>query len=838
MRQHDLAKSIFLQSLDIPASERSAFVELECRGDPTLHGEVGALLAFHDETLAGFPELTVTEIPPENVGGYRILGELGRGGMGVVYLARRDGEAEIALKVLKPALVSPTMLARFRREAKVLAMLDHPGIARLIDTGVDPTASGPRPWLAMDRIEGVNLAAWGRESRSIEERLEMLARVADAVEHAHGHEIVHRDLKPENVLVRADGRPVVLDFGVARLTDSDVRATTVMTSAGLIVGTIRYMSPEQAEGRPDGIGPRSDVYALGVLAYELLARRMPYEIPEHSVHRALVAVMTSPPGDMTELPAPIRGRMERVLRAALAKNPERRTASAGAFAADLRRVAAGRRPLARAPRGSGPLDAVPWRVVTALASGAALVGLVLSSWRTPPTPADWVQGLVQPGVMFHRVATAIDSVAVRLHYTTRTLEREREASDYAQRARSLVRTIGWRPYGARLERLALFRQGEAEYLIAERTNDVSRYETAATLWYESRERRFPAERGPLPDTIGPSAAYLLEPPSPASWLAASMALTDAARIASPSRLLDRALEYAKGAERALAQERATAGATGPPDGVRLFSDSTAVMGRLGRVWIGDGYHGGNDDQLLAGILKLREVRFRLRERRNAPSYASALHELGAGEARWACIRRDRAAAESALVHLANAFEIRSSLEGYTSRYLSRLELAQAHRLLARLDSTGGSPMLHLLAAERLLDLPPAEHSALPWIDARLFDVARAGVRIDLACVRHDAASLAALETGLVLLQRRIDSHRTPMLAVEAALQRARVAAQVWALTHSPREQQEARQSLDFMGLTLGNGNSYRWSERIGVASGRLDRPIRAYALDFPVPEPF
>ena len=353
LQPYGIAKSIFLAALERPTEERAAFVASTCAGDDELRREVDSLLAFHDETQDITLPAAVLPTPTE-IGEFRVLRELGRGGMGVVVLAQRGDAPPIALKLLRPDIVSPELLARFQREATALARLDHPGIAHLLETGVASTPQGARPWLAMEHIEGVSLREWARGEHPLAEKLELLARIADAVEHAHSHGVVHRDLKPENILVQADGTPIVLDFGVARLADSDVRATTVMTSLGVLVGTIRYMSPEQAEAQLGAIGPRSDVYTLGVIACELLEGRMPYEVPEESVHRALVAVMTARMRPLVQVPPAFRGPLEQLLRAALAKQAELRLPSAAALAEDLRRIAHGRRPQARAPD-DGPL---------------------------------------------------------------------------------------------------------------------------------------------------------------------------------------------------------------------------------------------------------------------------------------------------------------------------------------------------------------------------------------------------------------------------------------------------------------------------------------------------
>ncbi len=838
MRPYDLAKSVFLRALELPVGERAAFVRAECAGDDALIRDVESLLAHHDETLAGL-EAKFDEPAPASLGPWTIERELGRGGMGVVYLGHNADGERAAIKALRRGLLSPAMLARFRREAAVLARLDHPGIARLVETGVAEGPGGPLPWLAMEYVEGTDLRTWASASHTIEARFAIMADVADAVQHAHTHSVVHRDLKPENVLVRGDGRPVVLDFGVARLADADVRVTSVLTQVGLLVGTIRYMSPEQAEARVEGIGPASDVYTLGVLTYELLTGRMPYEIPEDSVHRALVAVMTATPRTMDELPAAHRAGVERVLRAALAKEPSRRLASAGALADDLRRVAAGRRPLARPVRERDGAFRAPWRIVLALASAAALAGAAFSAWRTPPTPLDWADGLMRPAHAFDRAMVCIDSAAVRLHYTTRTLAREREALVWASRARAYARTIRWRPYGSATERLALFRMGEAEYLIAERTNDVALYEAASKLWYDSREPRFPVAYPALPDSTALSANYLMLKPPPNTLVSSSMALSDAARLARPAELEARALARAREAERATEAILATTSKPLDDESQGWLADlGLYTHARLGVCLVAYGDELGSPDTLRAGIAHLRLALVPAPSSAQVPAAASHLHELGAGERRLAALERSKPLLDSAFVHLRRALEMRSMLEGYTSVYLSRLELAQTHRLAARLDSVPGAPARHLAAAEQLLALRPEELAQLGRIDRTRFAIVTQATAIDRVCASRDTSTLAAIDAQLVSIERTLDPGALPLLRLESNAQRMRVAAIRWRLTRDPRDERHALQLTDFAKLLLVHAGSPRWNRQLGSVYAGLDAPPPALSLDLPSPEPY
>ncbi len=189
--------------------------------------------------------------------------------MGEVWLATREGDpsgAVFAVKRIAAQSLNAEGRARFAREAAILSRLDHPGIARVIDVGETSEGRVTLPYLAMEHVDGVPLGRWAAAAQpSTRERFEMLARIADAVQHAHAQGVVHRDLKPENILVTAAGDPKVLDFGVARLVEGDERPTERMTRTGYLVGTPQYMSPEQVQAEPAGVGPASDVYALGVI---------------------------------------------------------------------------------------------------------------------------------------------------------------------------------------------------------------------------------------------------------------------------------------------------------------------------------------------------------------------------------------------------------------------------------------------------------------------------------------------------------------------------------------------------------------------------------------------
>lgn len=336
-------KRLYLEARALPPPERAALLARECGEDRVLREEVEALLK-EEGTLGDFMSrpatLDVVPLPPplplsqpERIGAYRILKPLGFGGMGVVYLAEQDSPRRaVALKLLRLDTASAAQVERFEQEAELLGRLVHPGIARVYEAGWTETETGRRPFFAMEFVEGRPLTEYAAErALDLAARLRLVSQVAEAVHYAHGRGIVHRDLKPTNVLVDARGEPRVLDFGVARPLGEGSRAT----KTGQLVGTLAYMSPEQASGRFE-ITPSGDVYSLGVILYELLTGRLPIATEHVPLHEAVRRIREDEPIAAGAVRRELRGDLETILGKALAKEPERRYASAAELAEDLR----------------------------------------------------------------------------------------------------------------------------------------------------------------------------------------------------------------------------------------------------------------------------------------------------------------------------------------------------------------------------------------------------------------------------------------------------------------------------------------------------------------------
>ena len=270
---------LFYAALDLPPHSRLQFLQQACGPDLELLNEVESLLNSSEQTL-GFARKAVSQVVRQQtieeqpagkrVGAYQVLRVLGEGGMGMVYLATRADQAyqqQVAIKLMRPGFVpSQGMLLRFSAERQILANLNHPNIARLLDGGTGP---GDLPYLVMEYVDGVPIDDYCREHKlSIDDRLKLFRSVCAAIEYAHKNLVVHRDIKPGNILVTADGEAKLLDFGIAKLLGPE-KGNLTLTRASQRLMTPEYASPEQIRGEP--ITTATDVYALGVLLYELLA---------------------------------------------------------------------------------------------------------------------------------------------------------------------------------------------------------------------------------------------------------------------------------------------------------------------------------------------------------------------------------------------------------------------------------------------------------------------------------------------------------------------------------------------------------------------------------------
>ena len=342
-RVKDIAAAVLAEE----GPNRAPVIDALCGLDSALRAEVESLLGSVEASAHLFESPTLliagagaaldalhgfeTSRIGERVGAYRLVSELGGGGMGTAYLGERADDAfekRVAIKLIKRGMDTDAVLRRFRHERQILANLDHPNIARLLDGGT--TADG-LPYFVMEYVDGEPIDVYCQRRRlTVTERLKLFALVCDAVRHAHEHRVVHRDLKPGNILVSADGTPKLLDFGISKLlTPDDPSATGEQTLLARAM-TPLYASPEQIRG--ETVTAASDVYSLGVLLYELLTGQRPYQLDGHTLREIEEIICSSTP-DRPRLSSDL----DTIVLMALRKEPERRYASVAALAADIRR---------------------------------------------------------------------------------------------------------------------------------------------------------------------------------------------------------------------------------------------------------------------------------------------------------------------------------------------------------------------------------------------------------------------------------------------------------------------------------------------------------------------
>ena len=408
---------VFTDALKLATpAQRAAYLDRACAGDPALRAAVDCLLRAHDrdpdflerpiETLSGTLAATTAgaRLPPEPIGlviagRYKLFEEIGEGGMGTVWMAQQHEPVKrlVAIKLIKPGMDSRQVLARFEAERQALALMDHPNIAKVFDAGAVPDG---RPFFAMELVKGVPITKYCDDHRlPPRERLELFVPVCHAIQHAHQKGIIHRDLKPSNVLVALyDDKPVpkVIDFGVAKATGQQLTDETLHTGFGAVVGTVEYMSPEQATFNQLDIDTRSDVYSLGVLLYELLTGTTPLdrarlkETPLLELMRIVREDDTVPPstrlGTAESLPAIaanrgleprklsglVRGELDWIVMTALEKDRSRRYATANSLATDLQRYLTDEPVLACPPSAGYRMRKFAWRNRGRLAVAAGM----------------------------------------------------------------------------------------------------------------------------------------------------------------------------------------------------------------------------------------------------------------------------------------------------------------------------------------------------------------------------------------------------------------------------------------------------------------------------------
>jgi serine/threonine protein kinase len=438
---HPDLRRIFDAAMEMDSALRPAFLARECGANAELRARVAALVAAAaDEQFLSRPiTAPQPEGPGSRIGPYELERQLGEGGFGAVFLAtqRQPVARTVALKILKLGMDTTQVVARFDQERQALARMDHPHIARVIDAGA--TALG-RPYFVMEFVDGEPISEFcDRHQLTIANRLELFAQVCDAVQHAHGRGIIHRDLKPTNVLVAVvEGKPhaKVIDFGIAKAIAHKLTDKTLFTEAQQVVGTLRYMSPEQASGLPD-LDIRTDVYSLGVLLYELLTGSTPlhgtsvqqawhgelqrlileHEPPKPStrlteLHQRLPELAARRRTAPHRLSAEVRGELDWIVMKAIEKERDRRYSTANDFAADLRRLLAGDPVIAAPPSATYRLRKFVRRHRGAVAAGIALLLSLLGGAAAFAWQAEVARGERDRAVLASEQARQIQQLMV------------------------------------------------------------------------------------------------------------------------------------------------------------------------------------------------------------------------------------------------------------------------------------------------------------------------------------------------------------------------------------------------------------------------------------------
>lgn len=422
--RHRRLSEIFHEVAELDPTARDAALDRACAGDTTLREEIAAMLAYDarergllDSTLGPPPdeETRAAPSPPERVGSFRLIERIGEGGMGIVYKAEQDEPRRVvAVKLLRAATGDSDAAARFAREVKVLARLDHPNLARVLGSGVARDGLGAAlPWFAMEYVGGVPLLDHAKDARlDPRERVDLFLAVVDAVAHAHRNGVIHRDLKSANILVDAAGRPRVLDFGIARLLDDDEEPRRdAMTRPGTVLGTLECLAPEQAEGKPPDT--RADVYALGLLLHELLVERPFRSLRGMNWSEAIDRVARAEFDAASLVAVGVDRDLATIVGHALEREPGRRYEGAAELAADLRRFRRSEPILARPQTAWYRLSKLIARHRLAAALSALVVVTFVSGFVATFLAWREAQARAREAALARNAASAVDGYLTR-----------------------------------------------------------------------------------------------------------------------------------------------------------------------------------------------------------------------------------------------------------------------------------------------------------------------------------------------------------------------------------------------------------------------------------------
>jgi len=618
--------SNLVAALDQPPSERVAFLRSRIGDDEEMFTLASHLLPSGEamaprETSGDWPGLSSAEdssfgsplsaiarlaasiVPgeqfPERIGRYSLRWRLGRGGMGDVYLAeidRSSGEPSdplpfspagvgtvslVALKLLRPGSYSDDGFARFRREAEILARLDHPGIARIYDSGMSTVGGRNYPFIALEYVDGVTLREWSRSrGPSAEDCVRLFREICRAVEHAHDAGVVHRDLKPENIMIDREGRPHVLDFGVARLRREEQKSAS-HTETSAVLGTPAYMSPEQLRREHDRVDARSDVFTLGVIGYELLTRAHPFAVGRGLAAIQAADVLAREPRPVTRKDPSLHRDLDAIFGRALEKTSAHRFASAGEMADDLERHLRGKRlglrtlsPLRRARRWARR-HPTTFRSSVAV-TVVALIAAVAVAARTSAPPS------LDPQAVYTKASADIDEADRLIFIAEWTDQNKLDAMKLLHGARSAIAKAPERSYTPHYYAHIYRRLAEASIHIYGPKCDRSGLEAARGYLLQAAKTDWTPDGLDTLSETSPLYKKLRENSRHAPVSLLRMVTTDLAELGEPVGMLSQATGYS---EQALAiWNRLGADNYGSPEvgyGVTGYDKALLLGGGLG-----------------------------------------------------------------------------------------------------------------------------------------------------------------------------------------------------------------------------------------------------------------
>lgn len=825
---HIRAQELFLRALSMPGTDRDAFVRKEASGSPPLLEEVTRLLGLAS-TGPSFPTLSLIDagglVGGTRIAEYEIVRLLGAGGMGQVFLARGPGqnassETDVALKVLRPGLISSQIRQRFEREASIQGRLDHPGIARLYTAGWTTTATGELGYLAMEYVKGLPLLEHASQHDLDERaRLELLHSVCEAVAHAHEQGVVHRDLKPANILVNEAGRPKILDFGLARSLDPAVQNASQVTASGILIGTLRYMSPEQARADADKIGPPSDVYALGVIGFELLSGRLPYEIAgEETLPRVIAAILDARPRMLSHIRGQKNTTLDAIFDMALDADPDGRYATAHELAADLQRCLRGARAVASLRRRG--MAKLKRRMSKEQPVRAVVLGAVFALVAVVMTVAILRVGARASAGALESVYQQLADADAAIHFGETSDEDLVQAIGSLQGVRSKLAGFKQDDFVGHLRRYTSWRLGECHYLLAAFREDASEADRAFSYWQECADLPFDLDIGDRLPESWPSRKRLMDDGRSVPNGGKGMAKAFLASFHRPLTNWRDSLHFRRQARRQFDQpgNYVHRPEGGPAPRHRAFINHDLAGSIVGLAGV------TNDRELVAeAIDSLRTARNNDDFRAFTDAYAAYLRTFGIAYTLRAHIDRNPADCDSALVELQLAKSYLREPNGGAA-LVTQLLIAKTWREKATLEETPDRRLADLDQADEALG-PVRNHAGdlgrRSAIDLDVLAASLHRLRAESLLQEKDVVGAVRIEQYIVAASRGLAQADSVLRILDYAVPRSKVLAEKaelcaleWRWRPSPEARRAFEAALDEAEAAVPQGESPVYHERL------------------------